>query len=278
MRKSWSRTCPSKEVKIFTSLSHSSYPEVCVNRLFPTCAFWSMTPVLWIKEDLMLHSFCCHSQEPTSLHPVPILPKRLQHGPAASRGGWASLAELLPTRFARPCLHKWRLFFLSSVPFSGWVHSNRPRRACVCLPARMDRRWMGLLSHQQLPTAFRVWMPWKCHLHIHWAWSGKASLLLTFCTSSHLFCSAGTSCPHSSPGSPFPPGHMPILTQSSLPQLPFHFLLCVISPGANTVKYIRCVVSRSTGGISQSHSTEVTGAMQEHGQSYLPTSRICTQF
>lgn len=226
----------------------------------------------------MLHSFYCRSQEPTSLHPVPILPKRLQHGPAASRGERASLAELLPTRFACPCLHKWRLFFLSFAPFSGWVHSNRLRRAHVCLPARMDRRRMGLLSHQQLPTAFHVWMPWKCHMHIHWAWSGKAS------HSSHILhqFSLVLFCWH------FLPSFIPRLSFPSRPHAHFHtkqpptapipFFAYVISPGANTVKYIRCLVSRSTGGISQSHSTEVTGAMQEHGQTYLPTSRICTQF
>ena len=45
----------------------------------------------------------------------------------------------------------------------------------MCLPGRMDRRWKGLLCHQQLPAAHRGRVPRKCHLRICWAGSGTSS-------------------------------------------------------------------------------------------------------
>lgn len=181
--------------------------------------------------------FCCNSQGSTSLHQVSILTKGSQHGPAAGWCGQASPAQVLTSRFACHGLYKWRWFCLASAPSPGWVHTDGPRRVPVCLPGRMDRRWTGLLSHQQLPAAICCWVPQKCYLHLCWARPGKSLRI-----HSHL--------PHLFSGSFALPAFSTLVHPQVLPSLiatnPFPqssllpllslCSLCAVIPAANTVK------------------------------------------
>lgn len=109
---------------------------------------------------------------------------------------------------------------LSASP-PGWVCSDRPRGAQVCLPGRMDRRWKGLLSHQQLPAAHHGTVPPECHLHIRWASSGRSlhSMSLLVHVLNHFgLPELGLPTLFSSPKSSLPHSHDIISTWCSLPK------------------------------------------------------------
>lgn len=116
-------------------------------------------------------------------------------------------------------------FFCPLLPSQAeCIQTGSGGHMCACQPGWTGDGWdCSAINNCLLPSMS------GCHENATCIYIGpgqvRPHILLTFCTSSHLFCSAGTSCPHLSPGSPFPPGHMPISTQSSLPQLLFHFLL-----------------------------------------------------
>lgn len=98
----------------------------------------------------------------------------------------------------------------------GWVCSDRPRGAQVCLPGRMDRRWEGLLSHQPLPAAQHGTVPRECHLHLHRARAGRCSQPMP---------PAGRSL-----GQPMPPAFH-VLSHSALPELGLPTLFSSQNPG-----------------------------------------------
>lgn len=151
----------------------------------------------------------------------------------------------------------------------------------MCLPGRMDGRWKGLLCHKQLPAAHRRRVPPKCHLHIHWAGSGKPSHFrcCLWCYSSpSLLCQCFLSCFRpklSSPSQSQGYFHMALSTQSSFLSVPIPVLsascMVVFWQQIHFSKHItRCQVQRSSGDISQCHSTEVNGATQKHRDTNSP--------
>lgn len=89
------------------------------------------------------------------------------------------------------------------------------------LPGRMDRRWKGLLSHQQLSAARHGTVPHECHLHLRRARSGRSShsmppsvQVLNHCAVPQLALPTL----FSSPNPPLPHGHNVISTWCSLPK------------------------------------------------------------
>lgn len=164
----------------------------------------------------------------------------------------------------------------------GWVCSDRPRGAQVCLPGRMDGRWKGLLSHQQLPAAHHGTLPRECHLHIHRASSGRSSHSM----SPSFFCSARAWVSYSvffpkssSPLQPWCYFHMVLSIQKGL--LKFQSQCSLLSmwwcSGSKHVfrKYIsRCQVWMSSADISQYHSTEVNAKLQKH----TDTNSLCLEY
>lgn len=176
----------------------------------------------------MLHSFCRHSL---------LLCTKCQFYPKdysmvlllAEVGEPPWLSCSLPGLHALTCTNG-DYFFCPLPPSQAECIQTGPgRHVCACQAGWTgDGRDCSAINNCLLPSVA------GCHENATCIYVGPGQvgphILLTFCTSSHPFSSAGTSCPHSSPGSPLPPGHMLISTQNSLPQLPFHFFaMCYFS-------------------------------------------------
>lgn len=176
----------------------------------------------------MLHSFCCHSL---------LLCTKCQFYPKdysmvlllAEVGEPPWLSCSLPGLHALICTNGDYFFCPLSPSQAECIQTGPGRHVCACQEGWTgDGRDCSAINNCLLPSVA------GCHENATCIYVGPGQvgphILLTFCTSSHPFSSAGTSCPHSSPGSPLPPGHMLISTQNSLPQLPLHFFaMCYFS-------------------------------------------------